>query len=106
METLYLYSNENVQSPYISTKYFQELFLTSHEDKILLAISVCVEKCNGSTDFLNIIKPTNLYVESNFNTEATDISNLTKQLKTLNELYKSGALTKEEFTKAKKKLLN
>jgi len=103
---LYLYSNENVQSPYISTKYFQELFLTSHEDKILLAISVCVEKCNGSTDFLNIIKPTNLYVESNFNTEATDISNLTKQLKTLNELYKSGALTKEEFTKAKKKLLN
>ena len=48
---LYLYSNENVQSPYISTKYFQELFLTSHEDKILLAISVCVEKCNGSTDF-------------------------------------------------------
>ena len=103
---LYLYSNENVQSPYISTKYFQELFLTSHEDKILLAISVCVEKCNGSTDFLNIIKPTNLYVESNFNTEATDISNLTKQLKTLNELYKSGALTKEEFTKAKNKLLN
>jgi hypothetical protein len=33
-------------------------------------------------------------------------SNLTEQLKTLNELYKSGALTKEEFTKAKKKLLN
>jgi len=32
--------------------------------------------------------------------------NFTKQLKALNELYKSGALTKEEFTKAKKKLLN
>ena len=31
---------------------------------------------------------------------------LTEQLKTLSELYKSGALTKEEFTKAKKKLLN
>ena len=31
---------------------------------------------------------------------------LTKQLKALNELYKSGALTKEEFAKAKKKLLN
>ena len=31
---------------------------------------------------------------------------LTKQLKTLSELYKSGALTKEEFAKAKKKLLN
>jgi hypothetical protein len=33
-------------------------------------------------------------------------SNLTEHLKTLSELYKSGALTKEEFTKAKKKLLN
>ena len=31
---------------------------------------------------------------------------LTEQLKTLSELYKSGALTNEEFTKAKKKLLN
>ena len=30
----------------------------------------------------------------------------TKQLKALNELFKSGALTKEEFIKAKKKLLN
>ena len=29
-------------------------------------------------------------------------SDLTEQLKALNELYKSGALTKEEFTKAKK----
>ena len=29
-----------------------------------------------------------------------------QQLKDLNEMYKSGALTKEEFEKAKKKLLN
>ena len=36
----------------------------------------------------------------------SDDSNLTEQLKVLTELYKSGALTKEEFTKAKKKLLN
>ena len=36
----------------------------------------------------------------------TTSSNLTKELKELNELYKSGALTKEEYTKAKKKLLN
>ena len=33
-------------------------------------------------------------------------SNLTKDLKELNELYKEGVLTKEEFVKAKKKLLN
>ena len=31
---------------------------------------------------------------------------LTDQLKNLNELYKSGALTKEEFEKAKKRVLN
>ena len=31
---------------------------------------------------------------------------IVQQLKDLNELYKSGALTKEEFEKAKKKLLN
>ncbi len=103
---LYLYSNESLQSPYLSSRFYQEIFLTSHNDQMLLAISICVEKCNGSTEFLNIIKPTNLYVKSSFNTEATDSSDITKQLKTLSELYKSGALTKEEFTKAKKKLLN
>ena len=31
---------------------------------------------------------------------------IVQQLKDLNELYKSGALNKEEFEKAKKKLLN
>ena len=33
------------------------------------------------------------------------ISNLTSELDKLNELYKSGALNKEEFEKAKRKLL-
>ena len=32
--------------------------------------------------------------------------NIVAELKTLNELYKSGALTKEEFEKAKKKILS
>ena len=37
----------------------------------------------------------------------TDSNNsLSQQIKDLNEMYKSGALTKEEFEKAKKKLLN
>ena len=36
----------------------------------------------------------------------TTSSSFTKELEKLNELYKSGALTKEEFEKAKKKLLN
>ena len=38
--------------------------------------------------------------------EVSDNTNLTEQLNSLKELYKSGALTKEEFTKAKEKLLN
>ena len=33
-------------------------------------------------------------------------SNIVDQLNSLNELYKSGVLTKEEFEKAKKKILN
>lgn len=105
-QNLYLYSNDSLQSPYLSSRFYQEIFLTSHEDQILLAISICVKKCNGSTDFLNIIEPTNLYVKSSFNNEAIDSSYISEQLKTLSELYNSGALTKEEFTKAKKKLLN
>ena len=36
----------------------------------------------------------------------SDSGDLTEQLKDLNELYKSGVLTKEEFEKAKKKILN
>ena len=35
-----------------------------------------------------------------------DIKNLTSELNKLNELLKSGALTQEEFEKAKKKILD
>ena len=37
--------------------------------------------------------------------EVTNISNIAEQLETLSELYKSGILTKEEFAKAKNKIL-
>jgi len=45
-------------------------------------------------------------VEKKEATQTDSNNNITQQLKDLNELYKSGALTKEEFDKAKKKLLN
>jgi hypothetical protein len=35
-----------------------------------------------------------------------ETKNIAAELEKLNKLYKSGALTKEEFGKAKKKLLN
>ena len=57
--------------------------------------------------------PTNLIEWNNSNKNKQiitdknyDSGDFTEKLKTLNELYKSGALTKSEFTKAKKKLLN
>ena len=44
---------------------------------------------------------------SNQKTETKKMSNDTvEQLKKLNDLYKAGVLTKSEFTKAKKKLLD
>ena len=103
---LYLYSNDNLQSTYVNSKYHSETFWTTHNNKIFIAISVCAEKCNASTDLLDVIKPTNLFVKSN--SIATDSTNndIVQQIKDLKELYDSGALTKEEFEKAKKKLLN
>mgnify|MGYP002701167914 FL=1 len=38
--------------------------------------------------------------------QEVDINSISTQLKSLNELYKSGVLTKKEFEKAKKKILN
>ena len=42
----------------------------------------------------------------NKNVTTGSSKNVTQQIKELNELYESGVLTKEEFEKAKKKLLN
>ena len=55
-----------------------------------------------------IKKGIKINTETKSNDDLTTKSNddLTQQLKNLNELYKSGALTKEEFEKAKKKLLD
>ena len=103
---LYLYSNDNLQHQYVTSKYYQEFFLTTHNDKIFSALSICAKKCSNTTDFLDIVKPTNLYVKSNSGTTVPKSNDLVEQLNALNELYKSGALTEKEFEKAKKKLLN
>jgi len=99
---LYLYSDDSLQSPYVTSRYYSETFWTTHNNKIFIATSICTEKCNASTDLLDVIKPTNLFVESNLIATDSTNNNLVEQLNSLNELYKSGALTKEEFEKAKK----
>ena len=85
------------------------LFLTDHNDKGYLFLSACYVDCSKfNSKFDKMIKPifsTNTQVKKTTSNISVS-SDLTEQLKALNELYKSGALTKEEFTKAKKKLLN
>jgi len=103
----YLYTKDTMESSYVSSKQNNELFLTSHKDQIIAMMSVCLKKCNGSTDFAEIIGPSNLYkglkVKTQTNSNTSDIAS---QLEQLDKLYKSGSLTKDEFDKAKKKLLN
>ena len=109
-----------------------ELLASTKNEKIILAGSSCFENCD---DFLKIIyeifEPMGLLAkktetkETKTETKETkkkknwitkkkpkkkkktdDNNDITQQLNDLVEMYKSGALTKEEFTEAKKKLLD
>ena len=70
--------------------------------------------CMSQTTCKNIKKLNNKiiepYLSMNFKKKAvinnSEEGNLIKQLQDLNDLYKSGVLTKEEFEKGKKKILN
>ena len=58
-------------------------------------------------DFAKTIGPSNLYKGLKIKTQInSNIYDIASQLEQLNKLYKSGVLTKDEFIKAKKKLLN
>jgi len=85
------------------------LFLADHNDKTYLFLSACYVECSKfNSKFDKMIKPifsTNTQVQKT-TSNISGSSDLSEQLKTLNELYKSGVLTEEEFKKAKKKLLN
>jgi len=104
---LYLYSDDNVDSPFVNSEHNSEIFLTSNKDQIIAMMSICLKKCNGSTDFAEIIRPSNLYKGPQTKTQTNpNTSDIVSQLEQLIKLYESGALTKDEFNKAKKKLLN
>jgi hypothetical protein len=85
------------------------VYLGEHNNRTYGFISACYVDCSKfNSKFDKMIKPTfstKEQIQKTKSTLSTD-SNLTEQLKTLSELYKSGALTKEEFMNAKKKLLN
>ena len=94
---------------YLTIDAVLNVYLAEHNNKTYFFISACYVNCSKfSNKFDKMIKPTfstNVQTQKSKSSLSGD-SNLTEQLKALSELYKSGALTKEEFTKAKKKLLN
>jgi hypothetical protein len=67
--------------------------------KPIIVGSECMGTCKGVSGIKNKI----VYSKIKTSTSSTDIVD---QLNSLNDLYKSGVLTKEEFEKAKKKILN
>lgn len=59
---IYFYTNDNIQSPYLSSRYNQEIFASSYNEKIVTIYSMCsTNNCDGFTDFKKIIQPTNLF---------------------------------------------
>ena len=77
-----------------------ELSITpSYGKKPIIVGSECIGTCKGVSGIKNKI----VYSKIKTSTASPDIVD---QLNSLNDLYKSGVLTKEEFDKAKKKILN
>ena len=104
-----------------------EFIFTTIDKKIFATISTCYRNCFDTNNFfseileptnllkdiekkgiIEILEPTNLLkdIEKKGIIEIDDSDGLTKQLNDLNELYKSGVLTEDEFKKAKNKILN
>ena len=72
-------------------------------NKPIIVGSECIGKCKGVTGIKNMI----VYSDTtSTNTSSESSSNIVDNLNKLNDLYKSGVLTKDEFEKAKKKILN
>ena len=75
-----------------------EIYGYINDKKPLLVGSECIGKCKSISDVKRKIIFSKI--------SPVDSSGIVNNLKSLNELFQSGALTKEEFAKAKKKLLN
>ena len=102
-------SKDNNDNPYLILNYkasvpplktIGQWFLFIHNDMPYFMGVDCMG-CDKlkKLSLTNMVEP----MLSSKKNEVSDNTNLTEQLNSLNELYKSGALTKEEFTKAKEK---
>jgi len=67
--------------------------------------SECIGKCKNTSNIKDKINFTKNLVVNNSKLDVNS-NNIVDKLNKLNDLYKSGALTQEEFEKAKKKILN
>ena len=86
------------------------LFLTEYNDKAVMLVSACYVNCSKFNNKFNKMRKNSfnsILINTSINTNKSDSNlNIVEQIKQLDDLYKSGALTKEEFEKAKKKILN
>ena len=86
------------------------LFLTEYNDKAVMLVSACYVNCSKFNNKFNKMRKNSfnsisINTSNNINKSDSNL-NIVEQIKQLDDLYKSGALTKEEFEKAKKKILN
>jgi len=82
-------------------------YLSELDNKLIALDGYCFVNCaNFFSTFDGIVEKSFNQNSLSDNISNSGDSNLLMQIKQLNELYKSGVLTKEEFEKAKKKILN
>lgn len=83
------------------------IYFSKFNDYLYLIVSECWLNCSKQVQRFNrMIKPMFVKSSNDQNIIKKNNSDIVEDLKQLNDLYKSGALTKEEFEKAKKKIIN
>ncbi len=89
-------------------KLLEFIFYASEKNnKIYSLDAMCITNCSGLRNkFDKIINESFIYNQSIKVQKKSSEHDFIDQLKQLNDLYKSGVLTKEEFEKAKQKILN
>ncbi len=107
---LYLYSDDPLPQAIETTEKGSqsEVFITTNNNKLFAISSSCYTNCKKKGEIFKMISASGLYdrkIKKNIGKDNSS-DNLVNSLNELNQLYESGALTKEEFEKAKKKLLN
>ena len=80
-----------------------EIYGYLKNNKPIIIGSECIGKCKGISNIKNMIDYSNTTAT---NISSENSSKIIENLNKLNDLYKSGVITKDEFEKAKKKILD